>query len=84
MGQIRVGEGKGVWRSNLMRFLVWWAFLFNRFDVQDWLDVMPDVNSGTPPGRYWFGYVFRGGRVSVDDFQRAQEADLAEGSRAYR
>ena len=56
-------------------------FFFTRFDVQDWLDVIPAINSGTPKDRYWFGYVFRGGHVSVADFQREEGV---EDSRAFR
>ena len=55
--------------------------LTSRFEVQDWLDVIPAINSGTPKDRYWFGYVFRGGHVTVADFQREEGV---EGSRAYR
>ena len=45
-------------------------------------DVIPAINSGSSPkDRFWFGYIFRGGRVSVEDFQRE---DGVEGSRAYR
>ena len=43
--------------------------------------MIPAINSGQPKLRYWFGYVFRGGRVSEQDFQREEGV---EGSRAYR
>ena len=52
-----------------------------RFDVQDWIDVISAINSGTPKLRYWFGYVFSGGHVTVNDFNRSEGA---EGSRAFR
>ena len=51
------------------------------FDVQNWLDVIPAINSGTPKDRFWFGYVFRGGHVTVADFKREEGV---EGCRAFR
>ena len=62
----------------------WWAFLLvglTRFDVQNWLDVIPAINGGTPKKRCWFGYVYRGGHVTVDDFERFEGV---EDSRAFR
>ncbi|KAF4582259.1 hypothetical protein GQ602_006883 [Ophiocordyceps camponoti-floridani] len=33
------------------------------------------INSGSPPIRYWFGYVFRGGIPSKSDYQKADQVE---------
>ncbi|OJJ38369.1 hypothetical protein ASPWEDRAFT_24311 [Aspergillus wentii DTO 134E9] len=35
------------------------------------------INSGTPKDRYWFGYVFRGGPTTPDDYQRSWDPQSA-------
>ncbi|KAK1596070.1 uncharacterized protein LY79DRAFT_667560 [Colletotrichum navitas] len=37
------------------------------------------INSGSTGGRYWFGYVFRGGATTLDDYDRDDEAEDAIG-----
>ncbi|KAK2037098.1 hypothetical protein LZ31DRAFT_547099 [Colletotrichum somersetense] len=42
------------------------------------------INSGSTGGRYWFGYVFRGGVTTVDDYDRDDaEEDAIGDSIAY-
>ncbi|KAK1974936.1 hypothetical protein LZ30DRAFT_786648 [Colletotrichum cereale] len=42
------------------------------------------INSGSTGGRYWFGYVFRGGVTTVDSYERDDEAgDAIADSMAY-
>ncbi|EFQ33362.1 hypothetical protein CGRA01v4_00935 [Colletotrichum graminicola] len=33
------------------------------------------INSGSTGGRYWFGYVYRGGATTVDDYERDDAAE---------
>lgn len=33
------------------------------------------INSGSTGGRYWFGYVFRGGPVTPSDFVTASDVE---------
>ncbi|KZL78849.1 hypothetical protein CI238_12822 [Colletotrichum incanum] len=35
------------------------------------------INSGSTGGRYWFGYVFRGGATTVADYERDEEVENA-------
>ncbi|KAK1961962.1 hypothetical protein LY78DRAFT_587599 [Colletotrichum sublineola] len=37
------------------------------------------INSGSTGGRYWFGYVFRGGATTVANYERDDEAEDAIG-----
>ncbi|WQF90297.1 hypothetical protein CDEST_15311 [Colletotrichum destructivum] len=33
------------------------------------------INSGSTGGRFWFGFVFRGGATTVADYERVEEAE---------
>ncbi|KAK2616547.1 hypothetical protein QQS21_000590 [Conoideocrella luteorostrata] len=35
------------------------------------------INSGTPEERAWFGFAFRGGKTTVDDYKRADGVEDA-------
>jgi hypothetical protein len=42
------------------------------------------INFGTPQDRCWFGYVYRGGPATVDDFEVGSTLAEVLDARAYR
>ncbi|KAI9934003.1 hypothetical protein MW887_005075 [Aspergillus wentii] len=43
---------------------------YDKYNAKSWSD-------GTPKDRYWFGYVFRGGPTTPDDYQRSWDPQSA-------
>ncbi|KJZ73897.1 hypothetical protein HIM_06790 [Hirsutella minnesotensis 3608] len=53
----------------------WAAYMLNQCKLYSACDSSLSysaINSGTPKDRYWFGYIFRGGATTQEDYTRVE------------